>query len=335
MLLIANDPASTPDKGQILREIDLAGNTVAQTNATRVSEQLFARGKLGITGFDHDAIRLSNGHTLVIGSQEQIFPPGTHGSSASVNILGNAIIDLDENWQVAWSWSGYDYLDIDRPAVLGETCLADQPGCPPFTLSRVANDWLHANSLAHISGTGDVLFSLRNQDWVVKIDYANGHGTGKILWKLGLGGDFSINSTDPYPWFSHQHDAHFAAGSTILAVFDNGNTRAARNPNMVENSRGYVLQVDEVNHTAKPVMLTDLGVYSAAVGTAQILENGNYHFEAGFVRTPFNQAFAIEIEPDGRRNFECQDPTQTYRAYRMQSLYATGSDRVPASALIQ
>ena len=326
MLLIANDPGSIPDKGQILREIDLAGNTVAQTNAARVSEQLRGRGQLGIVGFDHDAIRLPNGHTLALCSQEQIFPPGTQGSSGPVNILGNAIVDLDEDWQVAWSWSGYDHLDINRAAVLGETC-SNQPGCPPLTLSTIANDWLHGNSLAHIQESGDVLFSIRNQDWVVKIAYGNGRGNGEVLWKLGLGGDFTMNSADPYPWFSHQHDAHFETGTTTLAVFDNGNTRAARNPNMVENSRGYVLQVDEANHTATPLLLADLGVYSQAVGTAQRLENGNYHFEAGFVRTPFNQAFAVEVQADGRRNFECQDPTQTYRAYRMQSLYAVGSDR--------
>ncbi len=333
MLLIANDPDSIPDKGQFLREIDLAGNTVAQTNARRISEQLIARGELGITGFDHDAIRLPNGHTLVICSQERIFAEGTQGASGPVNILGNAIVDLDKNWQVTWSWSAYDHLDINRVAVLGEIC-SDMPGCPPFTLSPNANDWLHGNSLGYIPESGNILFSIRNQDWVIKIDYAQGRGSGSVLWKLGLDGDFTMNSADPYPWFSHQHDAHFELGRTILTLFDNGNTRATRNPNMLENSRGYVLQVDEANHTATPLLLADLGVYSQAVGTAQKLENGNYHFEAGYVKTPSNQAFAIEVLPDGGRNFECQDATQTYRAYRMQSLYAVGSDRVvrPAAA---
>lgn len=327
MLVIANDPASVPDKGQILREIDLAGNTVGQTNAARVTAQLKASGKLGITGFDHDAVRLPNGHTLVICSQERIFSAGIQASPVDVNILGNAIVDLDENWQLTWSWSGYDYLDINRAAVLGEVC-SGQAGCPPFILSTVANDWLHGNSLSYIPETGDLLFSIRNQDWVIKIDYAHGRGTGSILWKLGLDGDFTINSTDPYAWFSHQHDAHFEAGSTILALFDNGNTRAKQNPDMVENSRGYILEIDEPNRTATPLLLADLGVYSPAVGTAQKLTNGNYHFEAGFVRTPSNQAFAIEILPDGRHDFECRYPTQTYRGYRMESLYNVGSDRV-------
>ena len=49
-----------------------------------------------------------------------------------------------------------------------------------------------------------------------------------MLWRLGLDGDFTISPpispTNPYPWFSHQHDANYLDGST-LAVFDNGNTR--------------------------------------------------------------------------------------------------------------
>jgi hypothetical protein len=321
MFLIANDPDSSPSQGQILREIDLAGNTVAQTSAARVSEQLRAQGKLGITDFDHDAIRLANGHTLVICSQERIFPAGTQGSGAAVDILGNAIVDLDANWQVSWSWSAYDHLDITRAAVLAETC-SGQPGCPQLTLAPIANDWLHGNSLSYIPETGSILFSIRDQDWIIKIDYGNGRGTGNVLWTLGSGGDFVMHSSDIYPWFSHQHDAHFETGTEVLSLFDNGNTRVAQTPGAVGNSRGYVLQVDEANRSVTPILLADLGVYSAAVGNAQRLSNGNYHFEAGYVRTPSNQAFAIEVLPDGSRNFVLQDSTQTYRGYRMRSLYS-------------
>jgi len=42
---------------------------------------------------------------------------------------------------------------------------------------------------------------------------------------------FSINSTDPNPWFSHQHDPSVGGllDSTVL-VFDDGNVRAAADP---------------------------------------------------------------------------------------------------------
>ncbi len=33
---------------------------------------------------------------------------------------------------------------------------------------------------------------MRNQSWILKIDYANGTGTGNVLWKLGQDGDFTL-----------------------------------------------------------------------------------------------------------------------------------------------
>jgi hypothetical protein len=320
-LLIANDPTSTPDRGQILREIDLAGNTVSETNASQINEQLTAQGKLGITGFNHDAIRLPSGHTLVIASQERMYPAGTQGSAAAVDVIGDAIIDLDENWNVAWSWSAYDHLDVNRAAILGETCTATQAGCPELVLAAKANDWLHANSLNYLPDTGNIIFSIRHQDWVIKIDYANGAGAGDIIWKLGLGGDFAIQSTDPYPWFSHQHDAQFDPSTALFSAFDNGNTRVTQ-AGGVGNSRGYVLQLDEANLAATPVLLSDLGVYSMAVGSAQLLNNGNYLFHAGFIPSPSAHAFTFELFPDGTQESIVEEYLQVYRAYRMSSLYS-------------
>jgi len=321
LLLIANDPTSTPAWGQILREIDLAGNTVTETYASQVTAQLAAQGKLGITGFDHDAIRLPNGHTLVICSQERMYPAGTQGSQTQVDILGDAIVDLDENWNVAWSWNAYDYLDVNRAAVLGETCAAAQAGCPELTLAAIANDWLHANSLNYLPDTGDILLSIRHQDWVIKIKYANGAGAGNVIWRLGADGNFSIQSSDRYPWFSHQHDAQIDTTTGVFSAFDNGNTRVTL-AGGVGNSRGYVLQLNEANLTATPILLSDLGEYSIAVGSAQHLDNGNYLFHAGFIPTPSAHAFTFELLPDGTQVTILEEFLQVYRAYRMSSMYS-------------
>ena len=115
-----------------------------------------------------------------------------------------------------------------------------------------AKDWLHANSLYYWptdnsgGASGDILMSLRHQDWILKIDYNNGTGTGNILWRMGPGGDFTFNNiyNDPWPWFSHQHDA--AIESTgVLSLFDNGNTRCSVGKPRLSphdcNSRGMVL----------------------------------------------------------------------------------------------
>ena len=293
-----------------------------QTSATRITEQLTLLGKVGITDFNHDSIRLANGHTIVNASQEEIFPTGTQGSTAPVDIIGNAILDLDENLQLVWSWSGYDQLDINRAAVLGETCINGNSGCPPVLLAPVANDWLHGNSLNYIPSSGDLLYSMRNQDWVIKIDYNNGVGTGNVIWRMGHQGDFTINATGAFPWFSHQHDVEYELnGTTVLSVFDNGNTRIALSPGMVGDSRGQVLNVDEANLAVTLQLNVDLGVFAPAVGSAQRLDNGNYHFEAGSIDNAQPPAQAFEFLPDGTPNYHMGDKTGTYRSYRMDSLY--------------
>jgi arylsulfate sulfotransferase len=80
--------------------------------------------------------------------------------------------------------------------------------------------------------------SVSEQDWVVKIDYKDGKGSGKVLWRLGEGGDFTVKSSVPDPWFSFQHDVRFEApGSNRLMVFDDGQRRKKKNPEA--NNRGH------------------------------------------------------------------------------------------------
>ena len=141
------------------------------------------------------------------------------------------------------------------------------------------NDWLHANSISWSPEDGDLLVSLRAQDWVIKIDYSNGTGDGHIVWTLGQGGDFTINSSDPSPWFSHQHDVRYI-NDTTLVLFDDGNTRRLTNPNA--DSRGQELVLNETTMQATLVVNADLGNYSAALGSAQMLPNGDLAFTSGF-----------------------------------------------------
>ncbi len=326
-MLHANDPNSAWVKSQLWREIDLAGNTIRQTNATRMNEQINAAGYLGCTSFTHDAIRLQNGHTLILCTQEQIYPAGTQGATAPVDIAGDAIVDLDQNLQLTWYWSGYDHLDINRTAILGET-VSQNSNYAPVVLAPVANDWLHSNSLNYIPSNGDVILSMRNQDWVIRINYANGTGDGSIVWTMGIDGNFSIVSQDPYPWFTHQHDVEYELGGTqYMSIYDNGNTRKAQNPGVQEDSRGVYLSIDETNLIVTPLSLIDLGGFSAAGGSAQLLDNGNLHFDDSLFGTPINQnAESAEYVPTpgattGTLDYAIQAGASDYRTYRMISLY--------------
>ena len=47
-----------------------------------------------------------------------------------------------------------------------------------------------------------------------------------------------------------------------------------------------------------PVLLADLGFFSQALGTAELLAGGDYHFDAGFSFTTPAYAQSIEVFPD-------------------------------------
>ena len=302
----------TDSSGSVLRIFDLAGNTIQETNAAAINARLAALGKRQIGVFHHEARRLPNGNIATLATVEQILTD-VQGPDP-VDVIGDMIIILDPNFQVVWTWDSFDHLDVTRKAVLGETC-RNGGACAHF-LAADANDWTHANAIQQ-TPDGNLLVSLRHQDWVVKLAYENGNGDGHVLWRLGHGGDFIIQSDDPNAWFSHQHDANFLADNVTLALFDNGNTRRVADPNA--NSRGQVLVVDEENRTVNLLLNQDLAVYSAAVGSAQRLSNGDYHFDAGFVGL---SAISFEVTRTGNISHAIQAGSPEYRTFRMPDLYS-------------
>jgi arylsulfate sulfotransferase len=348
MFTLENGVAWNPayELGQYLREIDLAGNIVRETNIGIMSRELLAVGVTDATPCDHvpnpapvgtaclshlhhEAMQLPNGYVAVIGKIEKLFPPGTQGSTSG-DILGDIVIVLNTDWHVVWYFDEFEHLDVNRAAPLGETCSNAYDGHPatctlePLALANVANDWTHTNCIYYMSSSGDLLISLRNQDWLLKIDYKNGTGSGDVLWTMGIDGDFTFNNinNDSFPWFSHQHDAEYQTNGA-LTVFDNGNTRVAPPPNglgVPAYSRGMALTVDETNMEVTPVLSVGLGVFCEVMGSAALLSNGNYFFQPAM---PLS--YDIQILPTagatGPQVFNLSGPANTYRAWQMPNLY--------------
>ena len=318
--------AETDSAHQYFRKFDLAGITQAETNAARVSEQLVALGKRPINAFHHEARAIAGGKYLVLADNEQILTD-VQGPGA-VDVIGDEILVLDENLQVEWAWDAFDHLDASRAAVLGEVCPSGA-GCAPFYQSATATDWLHGNSV-QLTPDGQILYSARHQDWLIKINYDSGLGDGQILWRLGKDGDFQIVSSDPSPWFSHQHDGNLAVSgqTSSVTVFDDGNTRRFSNPNA--NSRGQLLRLDEENLTATLILNADLGQYSFALGAAERLLDGGFHYDAGWITSDplggSNASRSIEVGRSGQIVYGAAISTPEYRTYRMANLY-TSSDR--------
>jgi len=322
-------PLPTPTSRNIVREIDLAGDTVRETNIAAVNAQLTALGHDIIYSFTHDVQRLPNGQTAVIGITERTVTI----NGTPTDYIGMMIVVLDEDLQVTWAWDAFDHLDVNRGPVLGEIVQPGDVG-PTTAVPRLpAVDWLHLNAVSWSSVDGDLVLSMRHQDWVIKIDYQDGKGDGHVIWRLGQDGDFTVKSGDASPWFSHQHNAHYIHDSTLI-LFDNGDTRQVSDPDA--HSRGQVWTLDEKKMTATLAFNADLGNYSDALGGAQLLSNGNYCFTSGRQGEPPNRfGQSIEVRPDGTKAYVFQVDRSLYRSFRVRTLYkGTGDfedDRARAS----
>jgi hypothetical protein len=330
LLLNGVDPyAPKVNAPNVLREIDLAGNPVRETNLAAINAQLTAMGHEPVHAFHHDMQRLADGSTVALAYTERTFD--INGSPT--NYVGEMVLVLDSDFQVKWAWDAFDHLDVHRGPVLGEIT---QPGSPEPTAAAPllpAVDWLHVNAVALSPADGNLILSIRHQDWVVKIDYRSGAGDGHVVWRLGQGGDFALNSADPTAWFSHQHNAHYIDDHTLI-LFDNGNTRRATDP--TANSRGQVWALDETTMTATPILNADLGGYSFRLGSAQRLPNGNYSFlsgSLGLVPPPNQYGQAIEVRPDGTPVYSLKFDTPEYRAYRVRTLYEGTGDALAGAPL--
>src|SRR5207247_6927381 len=131
-----------------------------------------------------------------------------------VTILADEIIDLDQNLQIDWTWNAFDHLDVTRASVLHEK-------------TSGVYDWTHSNGIVYSPSDRTLLLSIRHFDWIVKIAYGDGTGNGRMIWRLGNRGDFSLTNPpagDAFPWFSHQHGIGLPSGGRLF-TFDNGTTR--------------------------------------------------------------------------------------------------------------
>ena len=328
-----------------LFQFDLASNPVLVTNVEILNEQLVAKGYPTITGLNgHEVRSLPNGYIGLLAYRDVVSTTAQGGTPTHpVDILGDMVLVLDHNLQLLWAWDSFAHEDINRAATDGDTCTQGAGGCGPFNTSfTISNDWLHTNALQG-TADGNIIISQRAQDMVLKINYANGTGDGSVIWRMGAGLDFTIVNPptsptcnaptipgDPnvFPWFTHQHDASFqywedatGSGDMLMTIFDDGNTRVADCP-APQNSRGMVLLVDEPSRQIYVETAADLGGYSYAVGSGQLLTppSGNVYASYDNGLFPAGQSQSTEVNLAGQIVYQLQVNSASYRTYRMQNL---------------
>jgi arylsulfate sulfotransferase len=309
-------PAGTID---VIREIDLAGTIIREISIADLNTKMAAAGyDLTLLTFHHDILPLANDHWIAIANIFKSFT-NVSGFPGTTNVLGDVLVDLDENFNPVWVWNEFDHFDVNRH---------------PFMFP----DWTHTNALLYSEGDGNLLVSIRNQSWLVKVDYRDGAGTGDVLWRLGYQGDFTLQGgTDPTDWFYAEHAPSFVTASTTgnfsLVLFDNGDDRVFP-PNTTCQPVGVpscpystvpILNIDENAKTAALAFNYVTPQYSGFGGNADVLQNGNVEFDecdSTNLVNPDADVYEITQENTPQMVWRMHVGGQTaYRAFRLPSLY--------------
>jgi arylsulfate sulfotransferase len=302
----------------VMREIDLAGDTVRELSMATLNTEMVAAGfPITLDYFSHDFVSLPNGHLLLIANTTKAFTNLT-GYTGTKNVVGDVVIDLDANWQPDWVWNEFDHFDVNR-----------HPWASQFP------DWTHSNSLSYSTDDGDFIVSMRHQNWVAKVDFQDAKGTGNVVWKLGYQGDYTlVGGVDPTDWFYAQHDVTYATKNTTgvysLTVMDNGDDRIYPNGKQCGTSGEPAcyttiqeLQLDDTAKTATFQFHQTLpaALYNNYGGNVEILANGDVEYGMPGVSSG---TATYEVTPGSNPQTVWKMTTpgsQGYRTFRLPSLY--------------
>ena len=302
-----------------IREIDLTGATVRELTVADLNNRLHAAGYPQVLQqFHHDIAPLPNGHILVLSNTVRTFN-GLQGYPNGTQVLADTVVDLDQNMQPVWVWDEFDHLDVNRH---------------PFSFP----DLTHTNAVVYSPTDGNLIISIRDQNWVVKVDYRNGQGTGGILWRLGNEGDFTLkNGVSPTDWEYAQHYPSLftpnSAGVFSIGLMDNGDDRMFPTGTQCDTA-GFpachytTIPVYQIDENAKTATLTfhqilPLNLYSFFGGNTELLANGNIEY-AESSTTPSTDSDIFEVTNSSTPQTVWHLHTNgvnAYRGYRIPSLY--------------
>jgi hypothetical protein len=300
-----------------VREIDLAGTVINKITTREVNAALISRGAAPIViAFHHDILKLRNGHLIFLVQYTKPF--NLAGLSPGTQIIGDALVDWDPVAKMpVWTWSTFDHLDINHA---------------PFGYP----DWTHSNAIVYSPADGNLVLSMRNQDWIIKIDYRDGAGDGRILWRLGPGGDFTLSGSQSPADFNYgQHNVHLlepdTAGIYPVIFFNNGNNRLVSQTDNVCGpstvncySSVPIIELNEYARTAQILWQDNLSAYSTCCGGALRLPSGDVEFDVALdVHTP-GVSYIQEVTQDQNPQLLWQMNIAgqvAYRGFRIGSLY--------------
>lgn len=255
----------------VIRETDLHGKTLLDINLEKLNQP---------ERFHHEVIYDGDENIISLSVDSAQRDLRKWGGKKDQYLRADGIVKMDKTGKILWKWN---LLNAHDPSSTGDSV-------------NIRDVWGHANSLV-LDKDGNYLVSFRDFSQVWKID----SNTGKVIWKLGKGGDFKMPSE---AWFVRQHTINWTSDGDLI-MFDNGERR--KRP----QSRVLVLRLDQKNKIATVVNLIDLPrAYSSyRMGSAQKIDD--QHFLVCVTR---KDATLMVIDKDGMVKWKAVADHASYRA---------------------
>ena len=254
----------------------------------------------GLQGDLHEFILTPEGTALFTVYQQLVAPltlsaspqlSGSPQASGATPLLDSIVQEVDiASGRVLFEWHSSDHVSPNES-------FAGPSAGHPF-------DYFHINSI-DVEPDGNLLISARHTSAVYKID----RQTGAVIWRLGGKlSDFEIGGGAQFSW---QHDARRQPDGSIT-LFDDGSNGSK--PSNEDRSRGLVLDVNELSHTAtlRQAYIHSDGILANSQGSMQTLPNGNVLVGWG------DQPQFTEFAADGSVVLDARLPagSTSYRAVR-------------------
>lgn len=187
ILAILGDATYETSYGNQVMELSLSGDTLLHL-------------KKGDTDFTqtihHEIILTPENNIATLTVEKRATDLSSIGGSKQDTVQTDGIVVFDRKGKKIWAWN---VMDTEDPL-------------KAKNILKEKKDWMHANSLAY-APDGNFLISFYNTGQIWKVDSK----TGKLLWKFGRGGDFTVPGMFP----EQCHAVHYNSAGDLM-FFDNG-----------------------------------------------------------------------------------------------------------------
>lgn len=174
--------------GSEILEINLLGDTILHMQKGT---------KDFLNTIHHEVLKRNANEVMTLFVDQRIMDLRMKGGLKRDTVNGDGILIMDSTGKKIWQWSVFDVMDP----------MADE------NLLKNKKDWMHANSL-NFDLDSNLLVSFYNNGQIWKIDAKS----GKLIWKLGKGGDVKIPAD---ALFDQAHAVHINSSGSLM-FFDNG-----------------------------------------------------------------------------------------------------------------